>query len=329
MTSQLADSQGIPSSLNFPWEDLYGEVSAGYNDASAQAAFGRIKPVSLPGPDAAAYANSHGPRTLYAGEHELWHDMNKRAPRSAGASSSGSGAAQVALGPLGKIASFDEDEAVALLRTDGLIAEDATVGGMANDFIIQGPDDTLFDATFFSRFAANLTPESVFGIDGTGAGIGVGAGLADGSHPKMQQRKRKGHRRTDSGSSELLAPLSALMSSRPYLVGATSKEGSDNDVGSGEPEHPFAFLHDDRDDREEKIKRNSRGKYKCSRCGVSKTGHTCATLDDIEMTVTRATQVVAAGVAQATLDAICNAGNGETADGERVLTVRPRSTISS
>ena len=326
----------IPSTFN--WDSLY---ASDLSDVAMPGNFGAVGfgVVKLTPHQPDHTSTQPKLATLYAGDLELWQDMNRRKPAKSSSSSSGSSSGSTSSSsgsggsssgggliatPWGKVGSFDEDEVAALLRSEGedsLLAEDNGHGGsLVEDLIMQGDHGTLFDASFFSKFSANLTPESVFGIDGTGAGIGVGAGLTQDALSQLPQRKRKGHRRTNSGSSELLGPLSALMSARPATSSAgTSKEGSDEDE---EPEHPFAFYHDDRED---KMKRHSRGRYKCSRCGVSKTGHTCSVLEDVEMTVTRATQVETRPVSQALLAVICAGGNGETADGDRVLTVSPRS----
>jgi len=118
----------------------------------------------------------------------------------------------------------------------------------------------------------------------------------------------------------------------------SSKRSDSDSVGSDEMEQPFAFVHDS-GRGESKGKRQSRGKYKCSRCGEQKNSHTCSVLNEADITVSVATQCAAPALSMQLLEALStgaevaapralapsskSTGRGALVETERVLVVRP------
>ena len=114
----------------------------------------------------------------------------------------------------------------------------------------------------------------------------------------------------------------------------SSKRSDSDSVGSDEMDQPFSFVHESgRGDS--RGKRQSRGKYKCSRCGEQKNSHTCSVLTEIDFTVSASTQSDPTGFSLPLIDALATGIEPSSRlppsktmrvgvfDGERVLTARP------
>ena len=296
----------------------------------------------LPGADVMM---THG---FGAMDQDLWQDMNKpdASVLSAGgsnvlrwrsmggiptvsSSNSSSGSKGETPQPQ-RVGSCDEYE-TALLRADAFTVEDQAGVALSADEDASAQDAEAaapLDASFFTKFAISIMPESCFGIDGTGAGVGVGAsyyeghyddgGIAEGgegdeavelNNRGAPRRKRKLSRSARSdwdledlmplysggggGGGGLGAGSGSGRRQLPVVGGSStgsSKRSDSDSVGSDEMEQPFSFLHNSGRGSESKSKRQSRGKYKCSRCGEQKNSHTCSVMSEVEITVSVGTQ---------------------------------------
>jgi len=287
-----------------------------------------------------------------------WQDMNRRHALSSCSSSR--------VTPQ-RTGSCDEYEA-SLLHSDAFTVEDqaaSLVDGEEVKANLDTTDETPLDASFFTKFAMNITTEEeAFGIDGTGAGVGVGASYyesvwssvgvveeegsgADLNNRGVPRRKRKASRaRSDSDFDASFVPIIAGGAGGRRLlntVGSSSSSSSSSHAkrhegtGGAGAGDDFDFLNDGRG--EAKGKRNTRGKYKCSRCGEQKNNHICSVLTDIELTVSTGTQSNPLGFSMITLDALAAGGEvplpssvrtsstvapiNSFTEVEKVLTVRP------
>lgn len=264
-------------------------------------------------------------------DNELWQDMNKpdgplkwgglalqrkaNAPSSAVSSTSAPTSSSKETPQ--RVGSCDEYE-VALLRADGFTVEDHAASLSTDEDVraqLNTCDAAPLDASFFAKFAINITPESVFGIDGTGAGVGVGASYYESSYvpneggdgaedesvelnsrgaPRRKRKLSQSQSRSEWADLDAFVPLYSGSAGRRQLavVGGSStgssRRSDDDSEASDDMEPPFAFVHDSRGDN--KGKRQSRGKYKCSRCGEQKNNHTCTKMTDLDFAVSSGTQ---------------------------------------
>jgi hypothetical protein len=285
-----------------------------------------------------------------------WQDMNRRHAESSSSSSR--------VTPQ-RTGSCDEYEA-SLLHSDAFTVEDQAASLVDGDEVkanLDTTDETPLDASFFTKFAMNITTEEeAFGIDGTGAGVGVGASYyesawtsvgvveeegngADLNSRGVPRRKRKASRaRSDSDFDASFVPIIAggagvrkLLSTVGSSSSSSFAKRSEGATSGAEAGEEFEFPHDGRGDG--KGKRNTRGKYKCSRCGEQKNNHICSVLTDTELTVSTGTQCNPLGFSLLTLDALAAgaevplpssvrttstvAAINSFTEVERVLTVRP------
>lgn len=292
---------------------------------------------------------------------EVWQDMNKvqhdrdistvrymRGITSAPSSSS-------KITPQ-RVGSCDEYE-VALLRSDAFTVEDHAASLSLDEDAgaqLDAGDQAPLDASFFTKFAINITPEEAFGIDGTGAGVGVGASYYDApctsshsSDPSSDaaeqeevvelnnrggpRRKRKLTRLRAYSDLDAFTPLYSV-GRRYHAVISGSSTGSsrrsDSDsIGSDDHDASYGFLNDGRESRG---KRQSRGKYKCSRCGEQKNNHTCAVMGEIEITHSTGTQSDPMGFSSLVIEHLAHGTEvpGKLtqkvlAEGDRIVVCRP------